>query len=110
MSAVPESKLMREAEIAYALVCMSTDYDCWHESEGDVSVEMVMGHMKANSVNARRAVASILEELSKEGHREVVQGQKWKGGTRMSACTGKDGWGKEAVERLEWLFPAEYST
>ena len=110
MSAVPESKLMREAEIAYALVCMSTDYDCWRvgEGEGDVSVEMVMGHMKANSGNARQAVASVLGELSREGREGVVEGRRWKGSVRMSACTGREGWGKEAKERLEWLFPGEY--
>lgn len=41
MSALPEAKLAKEAEIGYQMICMSTDYDCWHDS-GDVTVEMVM--------------------------------------------------------------------
>ena len=49
MSALPEAKLAKEAEIAYQMICMSTDYDCWHSSEESVTVEMVMGNMKANS-------------------------------------------------------------
>ena len=66
MSSVPECKLFREAEIAYGLICMSTDYDSWRpggEHEG-VSVEMVMGHMVANGANAKRTVAAVLGELS----------------------------------------------
>jgi 5'-methylthioadenosine phosphorylase len=42
MSALPEAKLAREAEIAYQMICMATDYDCWRGEAGeDVNVEMV---------------------------------------------------------------------
>src|ERR1700712_3120144 len=71
MSALPEAKLAREAEIAYQMICISTDYDCWHDSE-DVNVPMVMANMKANAENARRFVGSVLNELSKEDHTEQV--------------------------------------
>jgi len=37
MTAIPEAKLAREAGLCYATVAMSTDYDCWHEEEEDVS-------------------------------------------------------------------------
>ncbi|KAF2494659.1 Methylthioadenosine phosphorylase [Lophium mytilinum] len=108
MSALPEAKLAREAEVGYQMICMATDYDCWHDSE-DVNVEMVMGHMKANSENARRFVGAVLDELSKEEHGEQVkarhlEGQmKWAGG-----ITHKDGRKKEAVEKLNWLFPGYF--
>ncbi|WP_446920227.1 phosphorylase family protein, partial [Klebsiella pneumoniae] len=64
MSCLPEAKLAREAEIAYQMICMSTDYDCWHESTEDVTVEMVMGNMKANAANARRFVTAVLDALA----------------------------------------------
>jgi 5'-methylthioadenosine phosphorylase len=57
MTALPEAKLAREAGICYATLAMVTDYDCWHVSEEEVTVEMVVGHMNANSALARRTVA-----------------------------------------------------
>jgi 5'-methylthioadenosine phosphorylase len=51
MTAVPEAKLAREAEMCYATVAMVTDYDCWIPGEEAVSVEMVVATM-ANSVSA----------------------------------------------------------
>src|SRR5690606_21413982 len=42
MTNLPEAKLAREAEIAYATLAMATDYDCWHESGEEVSVEAVI--------------------------------------------------------------------
>lgn len=109
MSAVPECKLFREAEIAYALVCMSTDYDSWHSTNEGVSVEMVMGHMVANGANAKRAVAAVLEELSKEEVKGVV-GERWTKASRggVMGLHKRDGRGEEAVGRLRWLFGEEW--
>lgn len=114
MSAVPECKLFREAEMSYALVCMSTDYDSWHASNEGVSVAMVMQHMKWNGVNAKRAVEAILSELGKEGVEEEVGGRKLKGASRGGAMglgshvEGDGGRGEKAVERLKWLFGEEW--
>jgi 5'-methylthioadenosine phosphorylase len=41
MTAIPEAKLAREAELSYGLLATATDYDCWHATEEDVSVEAV---------------------------------------------------------------------
>ncbi|KAK5050627.1 hypothetical protein LTR84_003909 [Exophiala bonariae] len=103
MSTLPEAKLAAEAEIAYQVIIMSTDYDCWHDS-GDVSVEMVMGHMRANAVNARRFIAAVLDELSKEEHAELVQGKHLAGGRKFGISTYPEGRSKKAVEKLNWLF------
>lgn len=109
MSALPEAKLAKEAEIAYQMICMSTDYDCWHTTEGDVTVEMVMGHMKANAENARRFVGAVLDELSKEEHSDVVLAKHLEGETKfagsMTATTGRS---EEAKAKLTWLFPGYY--
>jgi len=53
MTNLPEAKLAREAEICYATVAMSTDYDCWHEEEDDVSVESIIGIMHGNVAKAK---------------------------------------------------------
>lgn len=107
MSALPEAKLAREAEIAYQMICMSTDYDCWHDSE-DVNVAMVMANMTANAENARRFVAAVLDELSKEENGELVIAKHLDGGSKFVVSTAKEGRKKEAVERLEWLFGQGY--
>ena len=105
MSALPEAKLAREAEIAYQMICMATDYDCWHNS-ADVAVDMVMANMHANAENAKRFVASVLDELSKEENAEQVLAKHLKGQTKLaSSVTAVAGRGMEAANRLSWLFP-----
>src|SRR5271155_4453407 len=63
MTALPEAKLAREAELPYALLALATDYDCWHETEADVSVEAVMAIMKKNVTTARRAIVELSGSL-----------------------------------------------
>ena len=67
MTALPEAKLAREAELCYALLAMGTDYDCWKEEEEDVSIEAVIGVLKANAEMANGIVqvaAGMLPEKS----------------------------------------------
>jgi 5'-methylthioadenosine phosphorylase len=59
MTAMPEAKLAREAELPYALVGMATDYDCWREGEAHVEVDQVLQIMHANAAAARRLVAAF---------------------------------------------------
>ncbi|MDZ4717914.1 MAG: S-methyl-5'-thioadenosine phosphorylase [Roseiflexaceae bacterium] len=63
MTALPEAKLAREAEIAYATLAMVTDYDCWHPSHDSVTVDMVVSVLHANAALSqdvvRRVVAMI---------------------------------------------------
>ncbi len=59
MTNLPEAKLAREAEICYATVAMSTDYDCWHEEEEDVSVEAIIEIMQANVARAQSMLQSF---------------------------------------------------
>ncbi len=64
MTALPEAKLAREAELCYAALACATDYDCWHESEESVTVEMVIGHLHANVTNAQRILRLIAQQFS----------------------------------------------
>jgi 5'-methylthioadenosine phosphorylase len=59
MTAMPEAKLAREAELPYATLAMATDYDCWHEGEEDVNVNAVLAVLKANAELAQRTVLEL---------------------------------------------------
>lgn len=66
MTSLPEAKLCREAEICYQAMAMVTDYDCWHEAEEDVSVEMLIGHLSANVKLAKEVLADLLPRMVAE--------------------------------------------
>ena len=105
MSALPEAKLAREAEIGYQMICMATDYDCWHSTE-DVDVAMVMGHMKANGDNAKKIVGAVLDELIKEEHADLVKAKHWEGSSTgmLKFMTKAEGRGEVGVKNVEYLF------
>lgn len=63
MTAMPEAKLAREAEITYATVAMVTDYDCWHELHGAVDVASVIAVLHENADKARRLVARLAADF-----------------------------------------------
>jgi 5'-methylthioadenosine phosphorylase len=64
MTNLPEAKLAREAEISYATLAMSTDYDCWHEDHEDVTVEQVIATMQQNVVNAKEILLNVLPKIA----------------------------------------------
>ncbi len=66
MTAMPEAKLAREAELCYATLALATDYDCWHETEEDVTVEGVIRILKNNVANAK-GVIEALAAMEPEG-------------------------------------------
>ena len=63
MTAIPEAKLAREAELCYATLAFATDYDVWHSSGESVTVEMVIRNLSANIGNARRIIAEAAPRL-----------------------------------------------
>jgi 5'-methylthioadenosine phosphorylase len=64
MTNLPEAKLAREAEIAYATLALVTDYDCWHPDHDSVTVEMVIGNLQKNAVNAQKVIQETVKQLS----------------------------------------------
>ena len=66
MTAMPEAKLAREAELPYASVGMVTDYDCWHEAEPDVDVPNALAVLRANAGVARELVRRLALSLPAE--------------------------------------------
>jgi 5'-methylthioadenosine phosphorylase len=63
MTNLPEAKLAREAEICYSTIALSTDYDCWHETEEDVSVAAVVAIIKKNVALAKRIVKEAASRI-----------------------------------------------
>jgi 5'-methylthioadenosine phosphorylase len=63
MTALPEAKLAREAEICYATMALSTDYDCWKVDEKDVTIEIVVENLQANSKTAQNIIKALIENI-----------------------------------------------
>lgn len=64
MTNLPEAKLAREAEIAYATLALVTDYDCWHPEHDSVTVEMVIANLLGNATNAQKVIQETVRRLS----------------------------------------------
>ncbi|MEY3300266.1 MAG: hypothetical protein RLZZ597_3526 [Cyanobacteriota bacterium] len=64
MTNLPEAKLAREAEIAYATLALVTDYDCWHPDHDSVTVEMVIGNLQKNATNAQRVIREVVNRIA----------------------------------------------
>lgn len=63
MTALPEAKLAREAEICYATLACVTDYDVWHETEADVTAEMIVNNLRRNVDVAKAIVRAVVQHL-----------------------------------------------
>jgi 5'-methylthioadenosine phosphorylase len=66
MSTVPEIVLARELEIEYQSIAMSTDYDCWHESEEEVTMEMIFAVMKKNVHHVKKLIEHTIPLIKEE--------------------------------------------
>jgi 5'-methylthioadenosine phosphorylase len=63
MTNLQEAKLAREAEICYATLALVTDYDVWHETEEDVSVEAVVRILRQNVETAKRLLSAAIPQI-----------------------------------------------
>jgi 5'-methylthioadenosine phosphorylase len=76
MTAIPEAKLAREAEICYALVALTTDYDCWKEGEEDVTIDIVVENMRATTKAAQdiiKAAVGLIPQCRTCGCQEAAR-------------------------------------
>jgi 5'-methylthioadenosine phosphorylase len=60
MTALPEAKLAREAEICYVTLAAITDYDCWHDTHETVSASLIFDNLRANRDHGAKALAALL--------------------------------------------------
>jgi 5'-methylthioadenosine phosphorylase len=66
MTNIPEAKLAREAEICYGVIALATDYDCWHESHEDVSVDAILAIIRTNVAAARTIIKDAVQRIPAE--------------------------------------------
>ena len=66
MTNLPEAKLAREAEIAFATMAMITDYDCWKVEEEPVSAQIVLSHLMANAETAKKVIVDVIPRIPTE--------------------------------------------
>ena len=95
MTNLPEARLAREAGICYSTVAMATDYDCWHESEESVTVEMIIEYLKTNVGAAKTIIKNTVEALPDEpvcGYAETL---------RNAIITPKDHIPSDVKEKLK---------
>jgi 5'-methylthioadenosine phosphorylase len=97
MTNMPEAKLAREAELPYATLALSTDYDCWHASEEAVSVEAVVATLQKNVKFAKdvvRRLARALPDVSESPAHGALEGAVMTDPSRVP---------DEVRSRLSWL-------
>ncbi|MEK7215535.1 MAG: S-methyl-5'-thioadenosine phosphorylase, partial [Chloroflexota bacterium] len=66
MTALPEAKLAREAEICYATLACTTDYDCWHETEADVTIELIIGNLLKNVAASKSIIRRLVDRIPQQ--------------------------------------------
>jgi 5'-methylthioadenosine phosphorylase len=95
MTNMPEARLAREAQIAYATLAMVTDYDCWHPHEAHVSADMAIANLMKNAARAQQVAARAVALLAHE--RPVSEAH-----TALAAAliTPRETWSTEAQARL----------
>jgi 5'-methylthioadenosine phosphorylase len=101
MTAIPESKLAREAEMCYALLALSTDYDCWKEDEEDVTIEMIVQNLQANASAAQEVIKRLMETVPDSGTCNCQEA------AQFAILTDKDHIPEHIREKLS-LFYAKY--
>ncbi|HEX4339800.1 MAG TPA: S-methyl-5'-thioadenosine phosphorylase [Polyangiaceae bacterium] len=100
MTAMPEAKLAREAELPYATVALATDYDCWHSTEEVVTVDAVIAVLKKNVALAKRLVRELLGSLPDPATSPAT------GALASAVITDPSRIDPEARARLDWLIPS----
>jgi 5'-methylthioadenosine phosphorylase len=97
MTSMPEAKLAREAELPFATLALATDYDCWHESHDDVTVEAVVATMKKNVSAAKKALIELAGALP-DPTKSIAHGA-----ARGAIMTSPSAMPADAQARLGWL-------
>jgi 5'-methylthioadenosine phosphorylase len=97
MTNMPEAKLAREAEICYATLALSTDYDCWHEVHSDVTVEDVVEVLTKNVELAKKIIKEVVYLISEQ--RDCICSNA----LRDAIITSKDAISDDVKKKLELI-------
>ena len=66
MTNMAEARLAREAEICFVSLAAVTDYDCWHPSRENVTVDVILDNLRKNVENSKRILKDFILRLDKE--------------------------------------------
>jgi 5'-methylthioadenosine phosphorylase len=66
MTNMPEAKLAREAQMAYATLAMVTDYDCWHPKEAHVTAGAAIANLMKNAGHAQSIAAEAIRIIARD--------------------------------------------
>jgi len=72
MTNMPEAKLAREAQIAYATLALATDYDCWHPKEAHVTADMAIANLMKNAEHAQQVVVMAIKLITQTQPRSLA--------------------------------------
>jgi 5'-methylthioadenosine phosphorylase len=98
MTAMPEAKLAREAEITYATIAMVTDYDCWHPEHDDVDVASVVAVAQRNAEKVAGLIALIARDFPAEHEPCPHRSDRALDGAIMTAPSARD---PELLKKLD---------
>jgi len=99
MTAMPEARLAREAQICYATVALATDYDCWYEGQAAVTVQQVIETMQRNVSAAREVIRAAAQSAGALAERTCGCGRA----LEHAVMTAREAMPAEARERLKLL-------
>jgi 5'-methylthioadenosine phosphorylase len=97
MTAMPEAKLAREAQLPYALLALATDYDCWHATEEDVTVEAVLAVLNQNVAGAQKTIVELARVLPDAADSPASRALE------TAVVSARENAPAEARARLSWL-------
>ena len=104
MTAMPEARLAREAELPYANVGMVTDYDCWREATAHVEVSNVLEVLQSNADTARQMIAELARALP-----QVREVSPIDTGLDYAVITDPARWDPQLVAKLSGICPRKFS-
>lgn len=99
MTNMPEAKLAREAEMGYATLALSTDYDCWNEDHDDVTVKELIAILTSNVELAKKIIKAAVVLIPDEVTDDFI----WTNALSNAIITARDAISPEARKRLELL-------
>jgi 5'-methylthioadenosine phosphorylase len=96
MTALPEARLAREAELPYALLGMVTDYDAWRDSEAGVEAAEILAVTRANAETARGALGALAKALPEERPPSPIDRA-----LDAALVTPRSAWTRQSTARLD---------
>lgn len=105
MTAMPEARLAREAELPYASVCMVTDYDCWRAETAHVEVAGVLAMLKSNAETARDLIGRLVRALPNERPASAIDS-----GLDFAVVTDPALWPPDQVRKLAAVCPRKFGS